>query len=77
MARARRGSPTSGNNATLSGVPYEARHVWNEPRFGAFSVQEGLNMNREHVKAAAKKVQGTVKQVVAEVTGDYNLDAEG
>jgi uncharacterized protein YjbJ (UPF0337 family) len=34
-------------------------------------------MNREHLKAAAKKVQGTVKQVVAEVTGDYNLDIEG
>jgi uncharacterized protein YjbJ (UPF0337 family) len=34
-------------------------------------------MNREHLKAAAKKIQGTVKQVVAEVTGDYNLEAEG
>ena len=36
-----------------------------------------MKMNREHLKAAAKKVQGTVKQVVAEVTGDYDLDAEG
>jgi uncharacterized protein YjbJ (UPF0337 family) len=34
-------------------------------------------MNREHVKAAAKKIRGTVKQVVAELTGDYNLEAEG
>ena len=52
-------------------------YVRNEPHFEAFRVQEGLNMNREHVEAAAKKVQGTVKQVVAEVTGDYNLEAEG
>ena len=36
-----------------------------------------MNMNREHVKAAARKGQGTVKQIVAEVTGDYKLDAEG
>jgi uncharacterized protein YjbJ (UPF0337 family) len=34
-------------------------------------------MDREHVKGAADKVKGTIKDVAGKVTGDKALQAEG
>jgi uncharacterized protein YjbJ (UPF0337 family) len=34
-------------------------------------------MNREHVKGAADKVKGAVKDTVGKVTGDKKMEAEG
>jgi uncharacterized protein YjbJ (UPF0337 family) len=34
-------------------------------------------MDREHVKGAADKVKGAVKDTVGKVTGDKKMEAEG
>ena len=34
-------------------------------------------MDREHVKGAADKVKGAIKDVAGKVTGDKDLQAEG
>jgi uncharacterized protein YjbJ (UPF0337 family) len=34
-------------------------------------------MDREHVKGAADKVKGTIKDVAGKVTGDKKMEAEG
>ncbi len=34
-------------------------------------------MDREHIKGAADKVKGSVKDAVGKVTGDEKLQAEG
>ena len=34
-------------------------------------------MNREHVKGAADKAKGTIKDAAGKVTGDEKLQAEG
>ena len=34
-------------------------------------------MDKEHAKGAAKKAEGSAKEIAAEVTGDKELEAEG
>ena len=34
-------------------------------------------MDREHVKGAADKAKGTIKQTAGKVTGDKELESEG
>ena len=34
-------------------------------------------MDKEHVKGAAKKVGGSIKEAAGKATGDVNLQAEG
>jgi uncharacterized protein YjbJ (UPF0337 family) len=34
-------------------------------------------MDREHVKGAADKVKGTIKETAGKVTGDKELESEG
>ena len=34
-------------------------------------------MDREHIKGAADKVKGTVKDTVGKATGDEKMEAEG
>jgi uncharacterized protein YjbJ (UPF0337 family) len=34
-------------------------------------------MDREHVKGAADKVKGTIKDAAGKITGDTKLEAEG
>jgi uncharacterized protein YjbJ (UPF0337 family) len=38
---------------------------------------EKWNMDREHVKGAADKVKGAVKDAAGKMTGDKKLQAEG
>jgi uncharacterized protein YjbJ (UPF0337 family) len=36
-----------------------------------------MNMDREHVKAAADKAKGAIKDAAGKLTGDKKLQAEG
>jgi uncharacterized protein YjbJ (UPF0337 family) len=36
-----------------------------------------MNMDREHVKGAADKVKGAIKDTAGKLTGDEKLQAEG
>jgi uncharacterized protein YjbJ (UPF0337 family) len=36
-----------------------------------------MNMDREHVKGAANKVKGAIKDAAGKVTGDKKLQTEG
>jgi uncharacterized protein YjbJ (UPF0337 family) len=38
---------------------------------------EGADMDREHIKGAADKVKGAVKDTAGKVTGDEKMQAEG
>jgi uncharacterized protein YjbJ (UPF0337 family) len=38
---------------------------------------EDRNMDREHVKGAADKAKGTIKETAGKVTGDKELESEG
>jgi uncharacterized protein YjbJ (UPF0337 family) len=40
-------------------------------------MQKELQMDREHVKGAADKVKGAVKDAAGKVTGDTKLQTEG
>ena len=40
-------------------------------------MQKELQMDREHVKGAADKVKGAVKEAAGKVTGDTKLETEG
>jgi uncharacterized protein YjbJ (UPF0337 family) len=41
------------------------------------SQQRGFSMDREHVKGAADKAKGTIKDAAGKVTGDKELQTEG
>jgi uncharacterized protein YjbJ (UPF0337 family) len=43
----------------------------------ACQMQKELQMDREHVKGAADKVKGAVKEAAGKVTGDTKLETEG
>jgi uncharacterized protein YjbJ (UPF0337 family) len=34
-------------------------------------------MDREHIKGAADKVKGTIKETAGKITGDRSLESEG
>jgi uncharacterized protein YjbJ (UPF0337 family) len=42
-----------------------------------FPIQMELAMDREHVKGAADKVKGAIKDAAGKVTGDRKLQTEG
>ena len=43
----------------------------------ACQMQKELQMDREHVKGAADKAKGAIKEAAGKVTGDAKLQAEG
>jgi uncharacterized protein YjbJ (UPF0337 family) len=53
---------------------------WNHPQRTAFpyiATIAGMAMDKEHIKGAADKVKGAVKDTVGKVTGDTKMQAEG
>jgi uncharacterized protein YjbJ (UPF0337 family) len=55
---------------------------WNADFFGTFSIhlkeRNGeWNVDREHVKGAADKVKGAIKDTAGKLTGDKKLQTEG
>ena len=54
---------------------------WNAPRHRELFIQRshttGLHMDREHIKGAADKAKGAIKDAAGKVTGDKELRTEG
>jgi uncharacterized protein YjbJ (UPF0337 family) len=46
-------------------------------RLPGISIVKEKNMDREHVKGAADKVKGAIKDVAGKVAGDKELETEG
>jgi uncharacterized protein YjbJ (UPF0337 family) len=39
--------------------------------------QNGVHMDREHIKGAADKIKGAIKDTAGKMTGDKELQSEG
>ena len=50
---------------------------WGSRVFQAPDLMEKWNMDKEHIKGAADKAKGAVKDTVGKVTGDTKMQAEG
>ena len=54
---------------------------WNAPRHRELFIQRshatGVHMDREHIKGAADKAKGAIKDAAGKVTGDKELQTEG
>jgi uncharacterized protein YjbJ (UPF0337 family) len=56
------------------------RAGWNARRRGTLFIhdpQTGASMDREHIKGAADKTKGAIKDAAGKVTGDKELQTEG
>jgi uncharacterized protein YjbJ (UPF0337 family) len=63
-----------------SGKPLYLKIIWNYLHFPPlllFQLKKEVTMDKEHVKGAADKAKGVIKDAAGKVTGDKKLQAEG